>query len=103
MRIQNLQKLIRALQSGIATPPSKNDPKYYEQNWPSMVKIAEKKNEEHQQRCQEIERYEMDDNELSNNDDSMGCVSHIPTDTGIINSDAESVSMDGNDNDDDEE
>ena len=43
----------------------------------------------------------MDDNELSNDDDSMGSVSHIHTDTGINNSDAESMSIDGNDNGDD--
>ena len=68
-----------------------------------MVKIAEEKIVEHWQRCQEIEQYEMDDNELSNDDDSMGSVSHIPKETGINNSDAESMSMDGNDNSDDDE
>ena len=45
----------------------------------------------------------MDDNEFSNDDESMGSGSHIPTDTGINNSDAESISMDGNDNSDDED
>ena len=66
-----------------------------------MVKIAEKEIKELQQRCQEIKKYKMDDNELSNDDDSMGDVSHIPTDTGVNNRDAESVVKDGNDNDDD--
>ena len=103
--IQNIQKLICALLLGIIIPPFKNDPQHYERNWPPIVKIAEVKIEQHQQRCQEIERYKMDDIKLSNDDNSIGCVSHILTDTGVNNSDAESVPTDknNNDNDDDEE
>ena len=47
VRIQNIQKLTLDLQSGIATPSSKDDPEYYKRNWPSIVEDAEEKIEEH--------------------------------------------------------
>ena len=47
VRIQNIQKLILTLQSGIVTPPSKNNSEYYKQNWPSIVEDAEVKIEKH--------------------------------------------------------
>ena len=45
----------------------------------------------------------MDDNEVSNDDESMGSVSHIPTETGINNSEVELIAMDGIENGDDKE
>ena len=41
---KNTQRLILAFQLGIVTTPSKDDSKFYKQNWPSLVKDAEEKN-----------------------------------------------------------
>ena len=51
---------------------------------------------EHCQQCQEIED-KMEDNEFSNDDESMSSVTHIPKETGVNNSDVESMSIDGKD------
>ena len=40
---------------------------------------------------------EMEDNEVSNEDESMNSLTHIPKEIGVNNSDAESISTDGND------
>ena len=45
----------------------------------------------------------MDENTLSNDDDSMSSVSHIPTEKGINKSDTESMSINRNDNSDGDE
>ena len=57
--------------------------------------MAEQKIKEQQQLLQ--------DDELSDDDNSMGSVLHIPTDTGINNSDSEPVAMDLSNNDDEDE
>ena len=81
----------------IVTQLSKNDSEYYKRNFPSIVKDVEENIEKHRPRCQEIEQYKMDNNDLSNDDYSMCSVSHISTDTGINNSDEKSMSMDETD------
>ena len=85
----------------MSTPSSKDDSEYNHRNWQSIVEDTEVKIEKHCQQCQEIED-KMDDNEFSNDDESMGSVTHIPTETGVNNCDAELMSMDENDNGDDD-
>ena len=94
VKIQTLQAKILYLQAGIATPP---DGEYHHQRWDSIVEETKVRIEEYYLQCQEIEN-KMNDNEFSNDDESIGSVTHIPTETGVNNSDAESMSMDGNDN-----
>ena len=100
VRIHTLQPQMLGLWVGMATLPSKYDGEYYHRKWQSILEDTAAKIEKHWQQCQEIED-KIGDNEFNNDDESMGSVTHIPTETGVNNNDTELMSMDENDNDDD--